>query len=77
MKLRRSSIRTLRIQILGRIPVAKPKCDKHKRHVRVVNGKLLHKDGWGTICDSPTVVIWKSEYTAQELIDSEVNNDKK
>lgn len=57
--------------------MAKPKCDKHKRHVRVVNGKLLHKDGWGTICDSPTVVIWKSEYTAQELIDSEVNNDKK
>ena len=47
--------------------MAKLKCDKHKLRVLTVNGKFVHRTGWGTVCDSPTATIGDFTGTAREI----------
>lgn len=42
----------------------KLKCDKHKLRVVAVNGKFIHRNGFGEICDSKNASIGSESYSA-------------
>lgn len=48
--------------------MAKLKCDAHKLRVFALNGKFLHRGGWGTVCTSPTATIGDKTYTPEEIL---------
>lgn len=50
--------------------MAKLKCDKHDRRVFALNGKLMHRGGWGELCNSPTATLGDNTYTAKEIEES-------
>lgn len=47
--------------------MAKLKCDAHKRRVFAINGKFIHRGGWGDMCASPTATICGETYTAKSI----------
>lgn len=49
--------------------MAKLKCDQHKRRVVAIDGKFIHRGGWGDRCDSPTATIMGETYTATGIRD--------
>lgn len=49
------------------ILVSKLKCDQHQRRVVAVNGKVIHRGGWGDVCTSPTVTIGNVTFPAMDV----------
>lgn len=49
--------------------MAKLKCDKHKRRVFFINGKMIHRGGWGDICNGKTATIGDKTYSPNEVND--------
>lgn len=47
--------------------MAKLKCDTHKRRVIALNGKFIHRGGWGDVCPSPQATIGDKTYTATQV----------
>jgi len=47
--------------------MAKLKCDLHHQRVVAVNGKFIHRQGFGYICPSETASIRGAKYTAEEI----------
>lgn len=47
--------------------MAKLRCDLHKTRVVAVNGKFIHRQGFGEICPSETASIHSVKYTAEAI----------
>lgn len=47
--------------------MAKLKCDMHKRRVIFLNGKMLHRTGWGDVCIGKTATIGGKTYTPKDV----------
>lgn len=44
--------------------MAKLKCDKHQKRVIVTDGKFIHRNGSGDLCDSPLASIGGETFSA-------------
>lgn len=47
--------------------MAKLKCDDHRLRVVAVNGKFIHRNGFGTLCDSTFATVGSESYTAEGI----------
>lgn len=47
--------------------MAKLKCDLHKKRVMAINGKFIHREGFGVICPSPMATLGDKSYTAEAI----------
>lgn len=43
--------------------MAKLKCDAHKRRVVAIDGKFIHRNGDGSVCNTPLATIGGESYT--------------
>lgn len=57
--------------------MAKLKCDTHKLRIFAINGKFIHRSGFGTLCESPTATIGKNTLTREEIFLNGVGRPKR